>query len=257
MSSNEKKENGIYLYGIIRNAETKIFDVPAIGKENELVYTISYKDISAVVSKSALMRYEARRLYLVAHQLVLEAVMREFTVLPIRFSTISSTLDESKVTRMLEHEYDVFCRLLERLEGKKELGLKVLTREDTIYNHILNTYDDIRTLKKDLINKDPKKTQGQLRKIGEMVAIALSKEKELMKQSMLDLLNPLAEEVKINENFGERMLLNASFLVRKNDETKFDAAVASLDLQFGNLALFKYTGTLPPYNFVNLLIRIH
>lgn len=256
MSSNEKKDSGIYLYGIIRNSETKTFDVPAIGKENEQVYTISYKDISAVVSRSASMRYEARRLYLVAHQLVLEAVMREFTVLPIRFSTISSS-DETKIIKMLEREYDVFCRLLERLEGKKELGLKVLTREDTIYNHILNTYDDIRMLKKDLINKDPKKTQGQLRKIGEMVAIALSKEKELLKKSMLDLLTPIAEEVKTNENFGERMILNASFLVRKNDETKFDAAVASLDLQFGNLALFKYTGTLPPYNFVNLIIRIH
>lgn len=256
MNSDEKKDSGIYLYGIIRNAGTKTFDVPGIGKNKEQVYTVSYKDISAVVSKTAEMRYEARRLNLIAHQLVLEAVMQEYTVLPIRFSTISSTSDEAKITKILEHEYDVFTRLFEKMEGKKELGLKVLTREEIIYTHILEKYDDIRKLKEHLKNKDPEKTQGQLQKIGEMVKIAHSNEKELLKKSMLDLLTPLADEVKIRDNFGERMVLNASFLVRITDESKFDAAVGFLNEQHGKLVLFKYTGALPPYNFVNLLIRI-
>lgn len=255
--STDKNGQGIYLYGIIRNNESIEFEASAIGNNpGNKVYTVNYKDISAVVSNSDVMRYETRRMYLTAHQLVLEEIMKRFTVLPIRFSTISSSHETSKIEKILAKEYEKFDKLLSEMEGKKELGLKVVAIEQAIYNHILEEYDDIRAFKEKLSKLDPEKAHYQLMKIGEMVEKALEKEKEFYKTTILDELTPLATDQKINDNYGERMFLNAAFLIKNETEPEFDKVINALDAKYGNLLTFKYVGTLPPYNFVNLVINI-
>lgn len=252
-----KNGEGIYLYGIIRNSEYIEFDTAAIGNSpGNKVYTVNYKDISAVVSNSEVMRYETRRVNLTAHQLALEEIMKRFSVLPIRFSTISSSHDTSKIVRILEKEYDKFNKLLNEMEGKKELGLKVVAIEKAIYEYILEKNDDIKSFKEKLARLDPDKAHYQLMKIGEMVEKALEKEKEFFKTSILDELTPLATDQKINDNYGERMFLNAAFLIKNEIEPAFDKVINALDEKYGDLLTFKYVGTLPPYNFVNLVINI-
>lgn len=99
------------------------------------------------------------------------------------------------------------------------------------------------------------KTHYQRMKIGEMVAEALKNEIGNYKNAIVDVLSPLAEDVKINDSYGEFMVINAAFLIKNSNEPEFDKAVNELDLKYGNLMTFKYVGTLPPYNFVNLVIN--
>jgi hypothetical protein len=251
----EAEKVGIYLYGIIRHSGPIEFGPMGIGSRSDMVYGINFKDICAVVSNSAVMRYEARRVNLTAHQLTLEKVMKQFSVLPIRFSTISSTYDQAKIVKILEKEYDKFSDLLTKMEGKKELGLKVMAIEEPIFKYILEKNSDIRIMKEKLAKIDPEKAHYQLMKIGEMVEKALIRENSNFNDIIIDLLTPLAEEVKINDKYGERMILNAAFLIKNENEAEFDKAINALDEQYGNLLSFKYVGTLPPYNFVNLVIN--
>jgi hypothetical protein len=181
--------------------------------------------------------------------------MKQFTVLPVRFSTISEHDDEAGILRILENDFKKFDEMLDKMEGKKELGLKILANEAAIYESILEKYDDIRTLRGKLINLPVDKTHYQRMKIGEMVAEALKKETENFKNLILDVLNPLSEDQKLNDNYGEMMILNAAFLIKNSSEPAFDKAVNDLDAKFGHLMTFRYVGTLPPYNFVNLTIN--
>jgi len=250
-----KEKEGIYLYCIIRHTGAIDFGPIGIGSRADKVYTINYEDICMVVSKSAVMRYEARRVNLTTHQLVLEEVMKQFSVLPIRFSTISGSYDEIKILNILEKEYDKFSDLLEKMDEKKELGLKVMALEEPIYKFILEKYDDIRSMKDKLAKLDPEKAHYQLMKIGEMVEKALIRENSNFNDTIMNVLTPLAEEVKVNDKYGERMILNAAFLMKNENEAAFDKAINALDEQFGKLLSFKYVGNLPPYNFVNLVIN--
>jgi len=145
--------------------------------------------------------------------------------------------------------------LLTKMSGKKELGLKVMAVEEPIFKYILEKYDDIRLLKEKLAKLDPDKAHYQLMKIGEMVEKALIKENSAFSENIVNLLTPLSEEVKINDKYGERMILNAAFLIKDENEAEFDKAILSFDEQYGNLLSFKYVGSLPPYNFVNLVIN--
>ena len=251
----ELPKEGKYIYGIIRNSGSIEFGPIGIGKRADLVYGICFRDISAIVSNSPIIQYEARRVNMTAHEKVLEAVMEKFTVLPVRFSTISEHDDDSGICRILEKDYAKFDDMLRKMEGKKELGLKVLAHESAMYEGIIEKYSAIKSMRDKLINLPVDKTHYQRMKIGEMVAEALKKETQAYKKIILDLLTPVSEDVKINDNYGEMMILNAAFLIRNSSEPIFDSAVNELDEKYGKFMTFKYVGTLPPYNFVNLVIN--
>ncbi len=251
----EIPKEGKYIYGIIRHAGPLDYGPIGMGKRADLVYGINYNDISAIVSNSPVIQYEARRANMITHEEVLEEVMKQFTVLPVRFSTISEHNDDAGILRILEKDYKKFDNLLSKMEGKKELGLKVLAQEAAIYESIIEKYDEIRTLRRKLMNLPADKTHYQRMKIGEMVAEALKKETGNYKNIILDVLNPLADDVKINDNYGEMMILSVAFLIKNITEPAFDKAVKDLDEKYDRFMTFKYVGTLPPYNFVNLVIN--
>jgi hypothetical protein len=255
--SNESEipKEGKYIYGIVRNAGPLDYGHIGMGNRADRVYGINYRGITAIVSDSPVVVYEARRVNMIAHEKVLEEVMQHFTVLPVRFSTISECSDDSGILKILEQDYKKFDDLLTKMEGKKELGLKILAHEAAIYENILEKYNEIKVMRDKLKNLPADKTHYQRMKVGEMVAEALKKETEGYKTSILAALTPLAEEIKVNDNFGEMMILNAAFLIKTSMESDFDKTVNSLDEKLGTLMTFKYVGTLPPYNFVNLVIN--
>ena len=245
-------KEGKYIYCIIESNKYQAFGPLGIGERDDEVYTICFNGIAAVVSNSPIKKYSVARENLIPHELAIEEVMKTYTVLPVRFCTI--TEDEEKIKKILEREYDKCKELLMKMEGKKELGFKAIFKED-IYNYILEEYEDIKTLKEKLKGRPSDKTYYERMEIGKMVEAALEREKEICKKDISNNLAPLAIETKINNNYGERMIINAAFLVEKDKESEFDQKVQELDAKYGDKVKFKYVGTLPPFNFVNLVIE--
>jgi len=69
-------------------------------------------------------------------------------------------------------------------------------------------------------------------------------------------LSPISEQVKTNNTYGDLMIINAAFLVAREREEEFDMEVQGLAERYGDKVRFKYVGTLPPFNFVNLVISM-
>jgi hypothetical protein len=246
-------EEGIYIYCITALEEPRSFGAIGIGGRGDDVYTVSFKDICAVVSNSPIRKYTVARENLIPHEKVIEEVMKTRTVLPVRFATIAGS--EEKVKRILEREYQNFTGLLRNMRDKKELGLKVLFKEDVVYKEILEKYEDIRALKEQIVRLSPEKSHYQRMEIGRMVEAALQKEKESHKDDVLGRLSPLSVQVKTNNAYGDMMIVNAAFLVDRDKEKEFDTEVQVLADNYGDRIRLKYVGTLPPFNFVNLVIR--
>jgi hypothetical protein len=51
------------------------------------------------------------------------------------------------------------------------------------------------------------------------------------------------------------MIMNAAFLVTREQETAFDSKVKEIGVRYDKLD-FKYTGPWPPYNFVNIRLKL-
>ena len=60
---------------------------------------------------------------------------------------------------------------------------------------------------------------------------------------------------RINKPIGDKMIMNAAFLVSRDLENAFDAGVKSIASAHDKLT-FKYTGPWPPYNFVNIRLKL-
>ncbi len=254
---------GKYIYCIIKSKEMKSFGPLGIGGRGDELHTIFYNDISAVVSNSPIISYSVSRENMLAHEKAIEEIMKKYTVLPVRFCTIAQ--DEDKVKKILEIEHDKFAELLKDLEGKKELGLKAIFSaesavggsggKENIYNYILEKYEDIRSLKKALLSEPPAKTYYLRVEVGRKVEAALEKERDIYKEEILNTLSPLSQDTKVNTPYGELMIISAAFLVENSREAEFDQNVQALADKYGDKIKFKYTGTLPPFNFVNLVIE--
>jgi len=59
-----------------------------------------------------------------------------------------------------------------------------------------------------------------------------------------------------NKPIGDKMIMNAAFLLEREKEVEFDKTVNQIAKRFENLLSFRYSGPWPPYNFVNIRLKL-
>ena len=91
---------GKYIYAIIPSPEEpREFASPSMsydGQPGGTVHTVSFQDLAAVVSDYPQMdfqQFERTRANMMTHTKVLEEVMQEFTILPVRFGTVGPSAE--------------------------------------------------------------------------------------------------------------------------------------------------------------------
>jgi len=244
-----------YLYCLIPSSEAKTFASRGIqGDSVHIIKAEQANDLAVVVSDSPVVEYERTRRNMLTHTKVLEEVMSEFTILPIRFGTVAPT--ESLIhEKLLTLRYQEFTNLLQGMAGRVELGLKVFWHEGVVFQDIIAENDEIRRLRDKLQGSDPAKTHFERMRLGEMVEEAVEKKRVVEADVIMSHLEPLAEQVKRKKTFTDQMLVNAAFLVNQTNEAAFDKAIHQLDTNLENRMMFKYVGPVPPYNFVNVVLN--
>ena len=249
-------EMGKYLYCIIPCSENRTFNADVIGDRDGVVHTVPHNGLAAVVSDSPVTQYESTRRNMVAHERVLETVMKEFTLLPVRFGTITDYASPIQdIQKLLGSRFEEFQKLLEDMEDKVELGLKAFWRDEkAIFEEIVAENADIRRLRNSLSGKSPEATHFDRVRLGEMVKEALNRKRAREAVRILLPLRRIAHSVRESEALGDRMVVNAAFLVNKSKEPEFDQVVGKLDEQFVERVAIKYIGSAPPYNFVNIMV---
>src|SRR5262249_47385357 len=85
---------------------------------------------------------EASRRNMMAHTLVLEEVMEQFDLLPVRFGTIAPAAG-SVEARLLAPRYQEFTELLEQMRGRIEVGLKAFWYEGAAVAEVVRENETI------------------------------------------------------------------------------------------------------------------
>jgi len=184
-----------------------------IGVNSEEVYTIPYRDIAAVVSNSPMMDYEMTEDNIRRHEAVLRQVMENHTVVPAEFGT--TTKNEKVLGRLLTKAYEPTRECLRLVDNMVELGVKVVLNGDIVF-------------------ADPEKRKEYA-------------------SDILASLSTIAKQTVAGDLFSDRLILNASFLVNKEDINTFSNEVMSLQEKYPMLKLL-YSGPWAPYNFVYIKI---
>jgi len=243
---------GKYVYCIIRSNEPLRFGPLGIGADPADVHTINYKDIAAVVSDTPIEVHDPTRENVLAHERVNETVMRKFTVIPMSFGTVFKTRDD--IIELLRSAYEAFHDVLVKMQDKLEFGLKVLWDRDVMIRLIEEQDEDVRRLKSE-ISGQKGSTYFARMQYGRLVDAALSQLSEKYVSDLFEALRDVAVASRANKPIGDKMIMNAAFLVSRDKETAFDQKVKAIGAKYDKLT-FKYTGPWPPYNFVNIRLKL-
>ncbi|ELY48146.1 GvpL/GvpF family gas vesicle protein [Natronorubrum sulfidifaciens] len=199
-----------YVYGIMADEPVE-FETDAVAGADH-VYTVSHRRLSAVVSNIDTTEPEETDEDATRHDEVLREVMDRDggrTVVPMQFGMAFESDRELK--NVLRGARPAFRRALNDIEGRIELGLKLVREEDT-------DIDD-----------------------------------DALEDAVADELEPIAAQSVPNDLFSDRLVLNRSYLVERDDRERFDEAVARLEDAHDDL-IVRYTGPFAPYSFVDVTI---
>lgn len=246
---------GTYVY-CVGNAESFGPDHPALGGHgvggpDVEVRTVQYGDLAAVVSDAPMPAYDITHENLMAHQHVVEASMRRSDVLPVAFGTVARD-DRDVREKLLRREHDELQDHLAYVQGRVELGLKVLWNRDRLFSEIVAEREDIRNLRDHLADRPPDSAYFERIQLGELTNAAIDDKRERDAEALLEALRPLAVDLHLNRLLTDTMIFNAAFLVDRDQVQAFDAQVQQLGELHVDRLTFQYVGPLPPYSFVNI-----
>ncbi|MBV8084256.1 MAG: GvpL/GvpF family gas vesicle protein [Chloroflexi bacterium] len=248
-----EQAEGKYVYCIIEESSPKSFGKLGIGGRGDEVYTIHHKSLAAVVSDTPLVVYDPTRENALRHEQVNETVMNDYTVIPMSFGTVFKRRDD--VVAFLDGTFDALMDVLQKMRDKIELGLKVNWERDAIIREIEEENEEISRLKAE-INRTSSSTYFARMQLGRLVDQALTKKSDEYVSEVYDHLRDTAVASRAGKPIGDKMILNAAFLVERDKANEFDTKVQEIARKYEGKLAFRYTGPWPPYNFVNIRLKL-
>src|ERR1700723_3598402 len=110
------RQEGRYVYGIIQSREPISFGRMGIGGTGEMVYVVTHGDIAAVVSRTPVFIFDPTRENALAHEHVIETVMKTHTIIPMSFATVFRTDDD--IREVLRSIYPSVKDVLKKMAAK-------------------------------------------------------------------------------------------------------------------------------------------
>ena len=244
------ENEGKYIYCIIPTKHDRKFGSMGIGGRGDEVMTIGYEGLAVVASSHPMSKFVVNRENLLAHETVIEEVMKEYeSVLPVRFGTIATTADV--IRTLLIRRYKEFNNLSLEMRNLIELGVKGLwTNMSIIFKEIEESNNNIK-IEMALGGKDSK----TIEKIGKMVKDALQSKKNEETERIVEVLKEASYDYRVNSTSGDEYFMNGAFLISKGREKEFDNLMDDLCKEYDSRIRFKYTGPLPVFNFMNIAIH--
>ncbi|MCP8317155.1 MAG: GvpL/GvpF family gas vesicle protein [archaeon] len=248
----EEVKKGRYVYCIIECGERIGFG--KIGIDDNEVYTIPYKSISAVVHDCSFEPYkgdeERVKSYVLEHQEAIDKVMEKFgTVLPMSFDVIVK--GEENVKKWLKKEYEKFKEKLKKFKGKVEVGVQIFWDMKIMAEKITRTSDEIKRLEEEMERKPEGMAYFYKMKIENILKREMEKKADLLFREFYDKIRKHAEDIrveKLKKDKEKQMLMNFSLLIDKGRTEEVGRELAKIKKMKGFDT--RFTGPWPPYSFV-------
>lgn len=267
---------GKYIFGVINSNAEKSFDIDGIAVSEDIhpvesttdivnngetfncAYTVPFEDISAVVTNSEIVDYthmpkDTLARLLVRHQEVIEKVVVEYTVIPMRLGTFAESDEE--VREILTKGYRTIKDIFERAKNTIEIDVVATLNDFNCFLHEVSEEEEIKQLKQSLLSKKGGVTVDDQMKVGVLVKKYLDKKREDYASQIQSALSAIAQNLKAHDLMDDKMVLNTAFLIDKNKQKDFQQEVEKLNSEFKEKLNFRCVGPLPPYSFYTLEVK--
>jgi gas vesicle protein GvpL/GvpF len=236
---------GIYVYGVVP-AGVKLEGLDRAGEQMPEVWLVEVGDLAAVVSDLPADEETATRDHVLAHSRVLAAIAETTTVVPLRFGMIFPS-DEAIRDDLLQARHDEIAQLLERLDGRVQMTLKVSYGEEAVLREIVRSEPEVAKLRDAIKGSSQEESRDARIRVGELVNAALEQRRESDSAELLEELKPVTVASAPQPPEKELMVLNVPLLVERK---KLDAFEDAVD-EAAN-ARQELIGPMPAYHFTDV-----
>ncbi len=242
---------GKYFYCIINSSEEKNFGPLGIGEHDNEVFTIPFKDISAVVSNiPSLEKLVPNEKNALTHMNVIQRVMENETVLPLKFGTIFK--NSQGIIDCMTKIYTQAKTELSHIENKIEVGVRVLWPVESAMEFVKNNNEKIKIMQKRIDDSKEGKAYLLNVQMQEMINIEMNRQSELFSREIFLYFKKLASK-SVESRLVGHIILNAAFLISKGSLAEFNKHVESIKSKWSEKKVeVVFTGPWPPYNFTNI-----
>jgi hypothetical protein len=256
-ADSQMSEKGKYIYGIIQANEKKSFGSIGLGDPRKEVYAVPHQGISAVVSDSPIIVYHSMTKDkvvsdLLCHQLVIEKVMEDHAIIPMKFGTFAE--EEKEVVEILKTGHRQFMDTLGLISNKIELDVVALWNKERIFKKIAEE-KEIKQFKERIISNPASSQHDDRIKLGRMVEKSLKRKNLEYAEEILSALKEEAEDFCSHDTLDDIMVLNSSFLLDTDREKDFDRTLNELDEKYEKKINFRCVGPLAPYSFSTIEVK--
>ncbi|MEV6262666.1 GvpL/GvpF family gas vesicle protein [Streptomyces sp. NPDC051784] len=236
-----------YVYAITAAQHPLRLDhLTGVGPEGSELRLVTTEELSAVVS-TAPEGLRAKRRDLAAHESVLERLMADGAVLPMRFGLMAP--DDDQVRTALLDEQASYLARLEHLDDRLEYNLKVTREEKDLLREIVRTNPEVRQLNEETRLDTQTHHESRVR-LGELISHEMQAHHSRVGDEIVQALAPAAVQTAPAET-GAPHFLNVSFLVDRDAAAAFSEAVHEDAETRGDAYTYHLRGPLPAYSFVD------
>lgn len=220
------------------------------GIDDAPIHVIGARGIAAVVSDVPNVKLRPERKRLAAHHEVLKRLSQEHAVLPMTFGTVAN--GAAAVRGFLARNQDALAEQLRRVGGKMEMGLRVVWDVPNIFEFMVATHPELRTIRDCLFRTGHESSREEKIELGQAFERIRAGARAAHIVKVASILRPCCAEIKENKLRGEREVMNLACLIRREDQKSFEQGVFEAAQYFDNHFSFDMNGPWPPHNFVAL-----
>jgi len=197
-----------------------------------------------------------------AHDRVLTWAQERDVVIPLPIFSLWRSAES--VTDSLASQRDRIASLMRRVTGADEFGLRGYRRDAVMLESLESLDPEARELRAQAAAASPGQRYLLERKLAEHGKSAVKAAGQRIARDVFEQLRALAREAVARPLTPDTaraddatMILNAAFLVERARYPAFREAVGALIGEYGAKGLaFDFTGPWPPYNFVNIRLKL-
>jgi DnaJ-domain-containing protein 1 len=247
-----------YLYGVVPAEGAK--DFGPIGLNGEEVRTVSDGGLGIVASKASRIPLseippEKTLQYLAQHQRVLERVMLDCTVVPVKFGTFcEEAQNDAEVVRILRSGRREFAAALESYAGKVEFDVAVSWADLKSVLAEIARDETVVSMKAQIANH-PEVTTEQCVRLGRLVKELLDQKNKAITDRLVVSLRTKWRNIVVNPTRDDSAVLNAAVLIDRAEEAEFDRILEQLNRSYDDRLKFRRVGPLPPYSFATAEVK--
>jgi hypothetical protein len=236
-----------YVYGLVAADADLPEDLVGLGPSGK-VSTVVHGRLAAIVSDVPMDRPLGTRNDLMAHERVVDSVVNQTTVLPMRFPAVIE--EEGVVEELLDPNQEHFLAILGQLDGKVQYTLKARYEQDVLLQEVLEEDEQIRALHEQVRELPEDAAYYDRVKLGELIVRALEKRRDVDSADIVERLAPFAADVSTTAPSQPEDVVIAAFLVERDKVPAFDDAVEDLGRDTHEWLRLRLLGPLAPYDFI-------